>query len=110
MLDKSNWPNPHIAVIFRSEANPERGEDYERADALIMELAQQQPGYLGHESVSNEGQSIFISYWESRESIAQWAHNPDHILAKQQAVKWYKAYQSSICEVYHHNEFSHHES
>lgn len=110
MLDKSNWPNPHIAVIFRSEANPDRGEDYERMDELIMDLAQQQPGYLGHESVANKGQSIFISYWASRKDIENWAKDPNHIAAKQRAQKWYRFYQSSICEVYHHNEFSSYES
>lgn len=104
-LDKSHWPNPHFAVIFSYEAMPGRGEDYEEMDRITLELAAQQPGYLGHESVNANGRSIFISYWRSREDIAGWQRNDVHRQAKAQAHKWYTWYQSTISEVFHRMEY-----
>lgn len=91
---------PFYAVIFVSEKSDDL-EGYAEMDEKALELASQQPGYLGYVTVSNGNHGIFISYWESREHIERWKHNATHALAKSQARKWYKRYLSQVCKVEH---------
>lgn len=93
-LPKSNF----YAVIFSSTKSNDL-EGYAEADALTMSLAQEQPGYLGYESLNNESKTIFISYWETKAAIENWRINITHKMAKAQAHKWYKRYLSQICLV-----------
>lgn len=93
-LPKSNF----YAVIF-SSTKSEDAEGYLEMDELTMKLAQEQPGYLGYESLNKDKQGIFISYWENKESIENWRINVTHKMAKANATKWYKRYLSQICLV-----------
>lgn len=97
------WKNPppisnYYAVIFSSTKSTDL-EGYKEMDDAMMELAQQQDGFLGYESSSNGDSGIFISYWQNMESIEKWRRNLEHGKAKAQASKWYKRYLSQICEV-----------
>ena len=69
-LPKNNF----YAVIF-SSTKAENLDGYAEMDELTMTLAQQQPGYLGYESLTNLNKTIFISYWENKESIENWRVN-----------------------------------
>jgi heme-degrading monooxygenase HmoA len=65
----------------------------------MVELAQQQPGYLGHES-AREGLGITVSYWESLEAIRNWKLHSEHLPAQQKGrAQWYSAYKVRICKV-----------
>ncbi|GAB3225617.1 antibiotic biosynthesis monooxygenase [Algoriphagus aestuariicola] len=88
-------PPPYYAVIF-SNVRTDVDEGYaEMADQMVS-LAEQQPGYLGHESV-RDGLGITISYWESTEAIKEWKANTDHLLAQKFGrEKWYSAYKTRI--------------
>lgn len=68
-------------------------------DVRMMELAQQQPGYLGYSSLSKPDGGIFISYWQDEESIQKWRVNGEHGNAKSKAQKWYSYYHSMISKV-----------
>lgn len=101
------WKKPpsssgYYAVIF-SSTKSEHLEGYAEMDQLTMNLAQEQSGFLGYESVNAEHKGIFISYWETKEDIEQWKQNMTHIQAKSNAKQWYKRYLSQICYV----EYSH---
>ncbi len=91
-------PPPYYAVIF-SNVRTDIDEGYaEMADQMVS-LAEQQPGYLGHESV-RDGLGITISYWESTEAIREWKANTDHLLAQKFGrEKWYSAYKTRIALV-----------
>lgn len=93
-LPKNNF----YAVIFSSTKSNDL-EGYAEMDEKMMELAQQQPGFLGYESSGNTNSGIFISYWENKEAIENWRNNVSHQLAKSNATKWYKRYLSQICLV-----------
>jgi len=93
-LPKNNF----YAVIFSSTKSNDL-EGYDEMDKHTMLLAQQQPGYLGYESVNNGNLGIFISYWESKDAIENWRQNATHKMAKSNAIKWYKRYLSQICFV-----------
>jgi heme-degrading monooxygenase HmoA len=67
----------------------------------MVELAEEQIRYLGHESVRNtEGEGITISYWESLEAIKNWKIESEHLTAQQQGRDyWHSSYKTRICLV-----------
>ena len=89
---------PYYAVIFTSERT---GGDHGYTDmaARMLELAADQPGYLGVES-ARSGLGITVSFWDSREAIAAWKRNAEHLAAQQRGQDdWYSAYTVRICRV-----------
>lgn len=71
----------------------------------MVELAKEQPGFLGIESARQEI-GITVSYWESLEAIKQWKQNSDHLVAQQLGrTKWYESYKVRICLVERSYEF-----
>ena len=67
----------------------------------MLELAAQQPGFLGVESVrGSDGFGITISYWGSMEDIAAWRNHSEHLVAQDAGKRmWYSNFQVRICEV-----------
>ena len=95
---------PYYAVIFTSlRTNVDEG--YNEMSDLIVELAKQQEGYLGHESARNEI-GITVSYWKSLDAIKKWKENSEHLLAQKLGKqKWYTHYKTRICLVERDYEF-----
>ena len=96
----ANSPEPpYYAVIFSShlsEADPE----YHIASQRMRDLAAQQPGYLGFESVREGEFGISISYWTDLTAINRWKNNLEHQLAQKQGrERWYSQYRVRICKV-----------
>jgi heme-degrading monooxygenase HmoA len=92
-------PPPYYAVIFTSIRNSDDGIAYGHTAERMVELAQQQPGYLGAESARNDI-GITVSYWDSLEAIRNWKMNTEHLVAQEMGQKaWYTAYQTRICKV-----------
>lgn len=89
---------PYYAVIFTSERTA--GDNgYSAMSDKMLELAMQQPGYLGFES-AREGLGITVSYWESLEAIRNWKQQADHLEAQQMGrEQWYQHYKTRICKV-----------
>ena len=91
---------PYYAVIF-SAVRTEGDDGYgEMADRMV-ELAAEQPGYLGVESTRDaEGFGITVSYWQDEASIAQWKKNGEHKLAQQFGhERWYEHFELRIAKV-----------
>ena len=89
---------PYYAVIFTSERT-DGDHGYADTAARMLELASGQPGYLGVES-ARSGLGITVSYWDSREAIAAWKRNTEHLAAQQRGQDdWYSAYTVRICHV-----------
>ena len=64
---KNNWPKPYFAVIFTAQRSLSGDDIYEITSDRMMQLAQQQPGFLGVESVrGDDGLGITVSYWRDR--------------------------------------------
>ena len=97
-------PPPYYAVIF-SSIRTEIDEGYGSMAEEMVQLAANQPGYLGHES-AREGLGITVSYWESLDAIKNWKANADHLLAQKYGrEKWYAAYKTRIALVERDYEF-----
>lgn len=75
----------------------------------MVELASQQPGYLGMEHVGDAtGAAITISYWNSLEAIQNWRAHGEHQAAQSLGrEKWYEHYFLRICRVERDAEFQH---
>ncbi len=80
---ETGWPNEYYAVIFTSQRSDAEMEMYGLTSARMVELAQQQPGFLGLESVREEdGLGITVSYWRDRDSITAWGQHAEHMVAQ----------------------------
>ena len=89
---------PYYAVIFSNFLEKNTEGYNEMADKMI-ELAQKQDGYLGHESV-RDGMGITISYWESEVAIKNWRQHAEHILAQKAGIEmWYRQFCTRVCKV-----------
>ena len=77
----ANTPKPpYYAVIFTSVRRLE-DNGYAKAATKMLELAEQQSGFLGIESVSDEI-GITVSYWTDLTSIKNWKANTEHLAAQ----------------------------
>ncbi len=89
---------PYYAVIFTS-VRTEGDNGYSETAERMVELAAQQPGFLGVESAREEI-GITVSYWESLEAIKNWRENYEHSQARQQGRDtWYSQFRVRICKV-----------
>ena len=91
---------PYYAVIFTSTRTAV-DDGYGDMAGRMVELAAQQPGFLGVESTRGaEGLGITISYWESLEAISAWKANAEHRVAQISGhKKWYKHFETRIARV-----------
>lgn len=97
MIAKTPEP-PYYAVIFTSERT-EIEDGYAETSDRMVELASEQPGFLGVESARNEI-GITVSYWKDLESIKNWKMNAEHTIARETGRSdWYKAFKVRIAKV-----------
>ncbi|AXV65309.1 MULTISPECIES: antibiotic biosynthesis monooxygenase family protein [Pseudoalteromonas] len=89
---------PYYAVIFTNTLS-ENTAGYEEMANRMVELAEQQPGFLGMESV-RDGVGITVSYWQSLDAIKSWKQHVEHLNAQQLGRdKWYNAFTTRIAKV-----------
>jgi heme-degrading monooxygenase HmoA len=89
---------PYYAVIFSSLSTGVSAA-YAETAARMIELAAQQPGFLGVESAREE-LGITISYWSDLDSIQRWKRNAEHLEAQKMGrEKWYSNYKTRIARV-----------
>jgi heme-degrading monooxygenase HmoA len=93
-------PPPYYAVIFtsrRTEGDKGYGEMAER----MVNLARQQPGFLGVESVRGaDGIGITVSYWSDEAAVRAWKAQAEHRAAQEGGKRnWYSEYQVRIAKV-----------
>lgn len=91
---------PYYAVIFSSQRTDGDGGYNDMADHMV-ELASQQPGFLGIESTrETSGFGITVSYWASEDAITKWKADIEHVDAQQLGkTKWYEHYELRIAKV-----------
>ena len=92
---------PYYAVIFTSLRGEVEGDGYGAMAERMVELATQQPGFLGVESVrDSSGLGITVSYWENLEAIAAWKQNAEHLVAQRLGrEQWYEQFALRVCRV-----------
>ena len=91
---------PYYAVVFSSLRKAGDNGYGATADRMV-ELAAQQPGFLGVETVRGEdGFGITVSYWESEEAIRAWKRHAEHAAARDRGRnEWYEHFELRIARV-----------
>jgi heme-degrading monooxygenase HmoA len=90
---------PYTAVIFTS-LHSGNADGYVRMASRMFLLAAKQPGYLGHESVSEREAGITVSYWTDHTTAAAWKQVAEHLVAQQRGQDvWYADYTVRIATV-----------
>jgi heme-degrading monooxygenase HmoA len=91
---------PYYAVIFTSRRT-DGDQGYGQMAERMLELAAQQPGFLGVESVRGaDGFGITVSYWSDEKAIARWKANTEHLGAQAGGNKtWYADYCVRVAKV-----------
>jgi heme-degrading monooxygenase HmoA len=89
---------PYYAAIFTSILT-EGDNGYDKMAGRMMELAAQQPGFLGVES-ARQDIGITVSYWSSLEAISHWKQNSEHLVAQEYGrSQWYADFRIRISKV-----------
>ncbi|MGQ7960326.1 antibiotic biosynthesis monooxygenase family protein [Pseudomonas sp. SP16.1] len=89
---------PYYAVIFTSTLS---GDDagYAAMAKRMVELAAEQPGFLGIESAREEI-GITVSYWRDLAAITAWKANAEHREAQRLGrERWYGGFRLRIAKV-----------
>ena len=91
---------PYLAVIFSSQRT-DGDLGYGAMAERMVELAREQPGFLGVESARDaEGFGITVSYWEDEAAVAAWKAQADHAVAQRLGWdRWYAEFQLRVCRV-----------
>lgn len=90
---------PYYAVVFTS-VRSSIDDGYDDMAACMVELAQAQPGFLGVESVRENGVGITVSYWTSAEAVARWKQQVEHRQAQHYGrTCWYRRYRVRVARV-----------
>lgn len=75
---------PYYTVIFSVRTTQDL-DGHEELVARMVELAAEQPGFLGIETAQNsDGTGITVSYWQDDASIIAWKKNVEHLAAQEQ--------------------------
>lgn len=92
---------PYYAVIFCSTRTADDDAGYADAAGWMVELAREQPGFLGVESVrGDDGFGITVSYWESEDAILAWRRHAEHTAARERGrALWYDHFELRIARV-----------
>ena len=92
---------PYYVVVFSSRRS--KGDDvaYGEAAQRMLELAAQQPGFLGAEAArGGDGFGITVSYWRDEASIAAWKRHAEHAATRAHGREhWYDHYELRIARV-----------
>jgi heme-degrading monooxygenase HmoA len=89
---------PYYAVIFSSHRT-EGDNGYDAMAGRMVELASQQPGFLGIESVRGS-LGITVSYWENLDAIRNWKQNAEHNEAQRLGHRqWYSSFRVRVAKV-----------
>ncbi|QWP78515.1 antibiotic biosynthesis monooxygenase [Lysobacter sp. K5869] len=92
---------PYYAVIFSSQRNADDDAGYGEAAQRMVELAAQQPGFLGVESArGGDGFGITVSYWTDEAAIAGWKRQAEHAATRAYGREhWYDHFELRVAKV-----------
>nr|WP_079784076.1 antibiotic biosynthesis monooxygenase [Pseudomonas sp. LPH1] len=96
----ASTPEPPYYVVIFTSVRTEVDAGYAKAAQHMLELAAQQPGFLGVESARSDGLGITLSYWQSEEAIRTWREHAEHSAVREQGrADWYAAFTTRVAKV-----------
>jgi len=94
-------PPPHYALIFSSRRNDDAAAGYDETSSRMVELARQQPGFVGVQSARDAaGFGITVAYWDSEAAIKAWRMHAEHTAARERGRRdWYQGFEIRVAKV-----------
>jgi heme-degrading monooxygenase HmoA len=94
-------PKPSYYAVIFSSLRTFGDNGYGQMAERMMELAKEQPGYLGVESARGaDGFGITVSYWQDEAAIRNWKAQAEHLVAQETGIRhWYEHYELRIAKV-----------
>jgi len=90
---------PYVAVIFTTEQSTDL-DGYAAMAERMLELARQQPGFLGVEAAREAGLGITVSYWRDLDAVHAWGAHPEHLEAQRLGrERWYRKWRVRVVRV-----------
>ncbi len=90
---------PYYAVIFTS-MDGEKNAAYAETARRMLELAAQQPGFLGVDSCHEGEKGITVSYWRDEAAIKAWRNHVEHMAAQEVGrATWYRDFSVRVARV-----------
>jgi len=97
----ANTPKPPYFVVIFTSTRTQGDHGYNAMAKKMVELAQQQAGFLGIET-AREDVGITVSYWADLASIKSWKMNSEHLDAQSFGRgSWYDSFKVRIARVEH---------
>lgn len=96
-------------VVFRNRKRDDVDRFAYEADAIAMrELAAARPGFLSFKSyVAEDGETVAISEWESREAALDWRRMAEHLEVQVKGrEQYYESYTVFGCDDPHVRHFA----
>ena len=78
-----------VKVFFIAKIK-DLNDEYKSYSKRLRELGESHPGFISIESEEIGDVEITVSTWRSREDVADWARDPEHVSAKTRAGEWYE--------------------
>lgn len=90
-----------VVTVFRSRLKPGMEAEIEPVGARMYELASSMPGFISYrEYQSDDGESVALVEFDSKDSLAAWRNHPEHLAAQAQGrSRWFADYRIQVCEV-----------
>jgi heme-degrading monooxygenase HmoA len=94
-------PPPHYYAVIFTSLRTDGDLGYAEAAERMVQLAREQPGFLGVESARGEdGLGITVSYWTSETAILAWKQHPEHSAIRERGrATWYSQCHTRVCRV-----------
>lgn len=94
-------PEPPYYIVAFSSARRDGDHGYSAMAQRMVELAAEQPGFLGVESTRGaDGFGITNSYWRDLESIRAWKAVMEHLTAQRLGrERWYSHFEMRIGKI-----------
>ena len=91
---------PYYAVIFTAQRT-DVDKGYGAMADKMVELAAQQPGYIGIETTRDAaGLGITVSYWRDETALLNWKAVAEHLFAQERGKDtWYDHYTLRVAKV-----------
>ena len=92
---------PYNAVIFTTKHSGTDPGGYGRMSEKMVELAAEQPGYIGIDSTRGaDGFGITVSYWADEAALLNWKAQSEHLIAQGLGkTRWYDHYTVRVARV-----------
>jgi heme-degrading monooxygenase HmoA len=90
-----------IVVLFNAVVRKQaEGAEYDQTDARLFDIVSSMPGFVSFKEYSaDDGETIGVVRFESREALEAWRDHPEHVAAQKRGREhFYASYEIEVLE------------